>query len=186
MNYTTIKARKFVWKKILITDNNKTMKTISLFCLTVLICLGSLPAEAQKKAKVQTLSAIKLKKEALPDYLENPELGVYTIDREGVLRAVKGYKIILDRANKRLQVMPEKWKYIAGRQTNDYDDIELPSGDLAICWCGEGSDNCRFKPQADHREFHCTGSCSCGVSVIFNDFKTPVEYQSINGEWFNL
>ena len=156
--------------------------------MLVFLLLVSYSSFAQGSDQFQELTAVRMQKELIQKYLDGPQLDAFTINKEGVLRPTKDYHIIYNKKKGILVLKPKKEKSLVFTQ-GGYDEIELPGGHVAACFCSEGQDDCMFQisdnPQTPFR-FVCEGTCGCGVGIIFKKRNPPAEYETPGGDWFNF
>ncbi|MCB0703958.1 MAG: hypothetical protein KDC34_01555 [Saprospiraceae bacterium] len=163
------------------------MKTKPFFALALLM-LPSILGYAQNN-EFQEVTALKLQEELIQGFLDDPQPEVFTLDKKGVLRPAKSYHIVYNKSKKILLLKPKDQPLSHDFSTGKYDEVELPGGHKATCFCLEGYDNCRFEksndPQTPNR-WVCLGSCGCGIGIIFNNVNFPLQYQTPGGGWFNF
>lgn len=160
---------------------NFQLKHLLMLSFT-LLCTYSIAQQSSYKE----LLAIKLEKNIAMEFQKAPDYGVFTVNKNGIFKAEKGYHIILMKKGKNpLQLKPVK-KDIPVLTKGNYEEIELPGGALLICLCvgSSGPDDCYFVPNEDYSAFTCGGTCGCDSGVIFNGDDIS-QIQHTDGSWHN-
>ena len=161
------------------------MKKTFLFCCLITILSSSLWGQSKSDdlIKVNALKFEKTRALQLAKYSENLP---FKIDINGVMHAEKGHQIIYAKRTKKVGIMPVSKTPTTLEFSSRYEEIELPSGDLIICFCSEGHDNCKFDNSEKENFFVCSGNGCCGIGIIFAPMVPPLRYETSEGDWYGF
>ena len=147
-----------------------------------LACIGfNTTGFAQKGKTGEVIKAVKINQETAEEYWgKYVDMG-FTVDRRSVLRAEKGYEILL---------LSEKQQFVVKPIGIDYTDagnfdIENVPGGTMFCMCAAASDDCEISVniEGNYVSYFCDGGCGCGKFTIWDVQKDYPDFQTMQGEW---
>lgn len=155
------------------------MKHILTF-ICIVFCLSS-SLFAQKGENTVVVKAVKISESAAEPYWGKYVVTGFTVDERMILRAQKGYELLLLREENQFVVKPVGIDY---QEAGNFDIENVPGGTM-FCMCASASDDCQITVTMEGNSIHyfCDGSCGCGSFTVWDVQKDYPEYQSMNGDW---
>jgi hypothetical protein len=156
------------------------MKHSILFFILAFIGFNTV-AIAQKGKTGEVIKAVKISQETAEEYWgKYIDMG-FTVDRRNVLRAEKGYEILLLSGKQQFVVKPIGIDY---NGSGNFDVENVPGGTM-FCMCAVANDDCEISVnvEGDTISYFCDGGCGCGKFTIMDIQKDYPEYQSMQGDW---
>lgn len=155
-------------------------------CFVVSTTLYSQPVTSNKDEIVEVL-AIQLSEEIAEAYWQKQpiEMPLYSVDKEGILRPRKGYKLGIN-LEKRVYLVasvdskfPTRDELIA-----NYDEEPIPGGTM-YCMCGGSNDDCKISVNIVDNRLHyfCDGSCDCHSFSESDGIDIDTKVITIMGAW---
>lgn len=148
---------------------NYLLTTGSLLLLLIgVVGFVTLPQEdavAFKKVKAIKLTEMSFK--ALKANKVLPE--AIKVDKNRILTATEGYKLLVDEVQKRFSIIPESQAQPMTSPPKGIQAKKLDGIGTLWCHCGGGTgDNCKFVDKGTSggvSSLGCEGGCSCGMEI---------------------